>query len=653
MQTPSTIPPEQAEGIRNAVDAQSDVYSLGAILYNCITGRPPFHAASSVATLLQVIQQDVVPPKQLNGDIEIDLETICLKCLEKFPIKRYRSAQSLADDLRRYLNGEPIHARSASSFERIRKWQKRNPAIAAMITTSMLALVSLFAVIAVATVAWLWQVQQTMQLSHWNRQLVEQSQLVSTELLSEQNRFESLTRPDSPFGEFSSISDSPISDQDVAKMPDVLAQSRARRAKFWNEFGTFLGSNKNPVTLNQAMSCLTFGLEDVLSLRAKADSQQLRRFHQDVLENRAHFYHLVKEKEKAASDYQQVLEMLIAEATSSPLDRDLQLRIATVHYRMAPDTANPAVHYQKAIEILEPQFLDHPASLNIYFRSCHDLEHITAENAVGIELLENGMRAVELLKPESNRDLWLSWYFDALGRRLNMAGNRTRSVAERRRALALSGQHLSEDPTSVEWSTIDTRVKFNLAISGGVEEVEAIQFFRDITEGYIPIIQMDGKRELDTVHVMAQLNTGIALLGERNPIEAIVYLRRARVLMERSKSSEFLVDTRILEILARSLVDPVSSWNEFESKIDLTKAAGKGLAYFNAARICARAQATISLDIGQQDRTKELMEKAIGFLLAARKSGWDKSLQDQFESESDLLPLKGDPRILSAFQMAP
>jgi serine/threonine-protein kinase len=110
--TPSFMPPEQAAGTRGVIGPASDVYSLGAILYQMLTGRPPFQAASALDTLLLVLEQDPVPPRVLNPKVDPDLEMIALKCLQKTPELRYASAAALAADLEAYLSGNPISARS-------------------------------------------------------------------------------------------------------------------------------------------------------------------------------------------------------------------------------------------------------------------------------------------------------------------------------------------------------------------------------------------------------------------------------------------------------------------------------------------------------------------------------------------------------------
>jgi WD40 repeat protein/serine/threonine protein kinase len=150
--TPHYMAPEQAAGKSKDIGPASDIYSLGAILYELLTGRPPFQAESILETLDQLRLQDPVPPRQLRPRLPRDLETICLRCLQKEPGKRYASASELAQDLRRFLAGEPIRTRPIHVWERVVKWARRRPAAAALVAVSSLASVLLVAGLAAGIV---------------------------------------------------------------------------------------------------------------------------------------------------------------------------------------------------------------------------------------------------------------------------------------------------------------------------------------------------------------------------------------------------------------------------------------------------------------------------------------------------------------------
>ncbi len=152
--TPSYMPPEQAVGNMASVGPAADVYSLGAVLYHLLTGRPPFQAASVAVTLSQVLEQEPIPPRTLDPSINRDVETICLKCLEKESSHRYESAAELAAEFKRFLSGQPILARPISRTARAWRWCRNNPVVAGLLTAVVVTLLlgigisSFFAILA-------------------------------------------------------------------------------------------------------------------------------------------------------------------------------------------------------------------------------------------------------------------------------------------------------------------------------------------------------------------------------------------------------------------------------------------------------------------------------------------------------------------------
>ncbi len=150
--SPSYMAPEQAEGLGDQVGVATDVYALGAILYTLLAGRPPFKAATPLETMAQVKSAEPVPPSRFQPGLPRDIDTLCLKCLEKSPGRRYASAAELGEDLRRFQSGEPILARPARAWERAAKWARRRPVVA-----GLSAAVVFVTALGIGLVTWQWQ----------------------------------------------------------------------------------------------------------------------------------------------------------------------------------------------------------------------------------------------------------------------------------------------------------------------------------------------------------------------------------------------------------------------------------------------------------------------------------------------------------------
>lgn len=323
--SPSYMPPEQARDASRCTPA-SDVYSLGATLYDALTGRPPFRAATSLETLRQVMDEQPVSPRELNPAIDLDLQTITLKALEKDPARRYASARCLADDLQRYVKGEPIEARPISRPERLIRWCKRNPMVAAL-TGGIAALLLMVAVGSAVA-------------SERLRRYANLETLARNE--AEQHFFMSLDVIDEMLTEFGDKSLEHVPQMELVRK-ELLQKALAR-------------------------------MSDLLTL--SPTSPRLRREYARTYYRIGNVYHLLGEHQLAQTSYAASISMLDELLRESPQDDPLRFSWATSHLRLGETlrmASQPGsrVHLELAIRSLdelhrlEPGRGDYTAALSL------------------------------------------------------------------------------------------------------------------------------------------------------------------------------------------------------------------------------------------------------------------------------------------------
>ncbi len=324
MGTPSYMSPEQARD-SGKVTALADVYSLGAALYHVLTSRPPFQAANVAETIRQVFEEDPVPPRRLNPAIDRDLETICLKCLQKEPAKRYASALALADDLKRYLNHEPILARPASWPERAWRWCRRNPKLA--IASGLASLSAAIAMLAIII-----GYAQTTRALHKSDHNLQNAMKVVDELFTE------------------------VSENELFKRSGLNLVRRSLLAKARDHYQTFLSENADNSSIRRELAdayrrvaLIERELDDPLKatesldnaeklqrlmLRDQPGDPEVRRSLSDTLSIRGEWYKLARNWEKSIASFEEAARLRDALVKEFPEDHELIRKNANVHMNL-------------------------------------------------------------------------------------------------------------------------------------------------------------------------------------------------------------------------------------------------------------------------------------------------------------------------------
>ena len=319
--TPSYMAPEQGRGEKE-VGPSSDVYALGSVLYELLTGRPPFLGASTMDTLMRVLSEEPLPPSRLQPKVPRDLETICLKCLQKEPRKRYATAEELADDLKRFRAGEPIMARPVSGPERVWRWCWRNPRVA--IAGALAAALALVVMIGGPTAAVVINEQKRAAVTA--QRTAEEEEALARQARAEAELSETAAR-------------------EAEKEADAHAKATAKQAGLaLGAFETLVSQVQDqlkdtPATQELRQSLLQTALDGLRKVARSAETTQIANRHMAVAHQRMGkiFVNLGATPE-AMHEYEQVYAILQRLAEADPHDVGAQ-RNLSVALKLLGDTA--------------------------------------------------------------------------------------------------------------------------------------------------------------------------------------------------------------------------------------------------------------------------------------------------------------------------
>jgi eukaryotic-like serine/threonine-protein kinase len=338
MGTPSYMAPEQARGEIKEVGPLADVYSLGAMLYELITGRPPFLASSAMDTIMQVTRDEAMAPTRIVPDTPPDLETICMKCLQKETDKRYPSALALAEDLERFQLGEPILARPVGGVERFWRWCRRNPRIALLTGAVAILLISVTAVSATAAVRISQEQKETLKAKNEAELAKDEAELRRAEAVAQREKADAEKKVAENMSKFS--------------LQTLLELVTTVQAQLQNRPGM---EKLKDAILNQALK----GLDSVAEI-AKG-SALAARTRGGVYQRKGDMFLRAGKTKEAMKEYQESLKLFQHAMDELPADAPqgeiLQYNVAVLHTKVAEasrqsgDAAAARRHYEEALRL--------------------------------------------------------------------------------------------------------------------------------------------------------------------------------------------------------------------------------------------------------------------------------------------------------------
>lgn len=343
--TPAYMPPEQAKD-SSTVTAQSDVYSLGATLYHAITGRPPFQAASLGEILRQIADEEPISPRRMNQRINRDLETICLKAMQKSPAQRYATAKEFADDLRRFLEGRPILARPVSRPEAIWRWCRRNPQLASAIATA-----TTLAVLAIGSII-VGYIRTSAELANSKRRLEKSLSLVD-ELFTKVSEDDLLNEPGM---------------QVMRKQ--LLERARTHYNELLEDSGNLPIARKELAAAHYRFGKISFELGDTEiasrelaiaereqreMLRAEPDLAELQVALANTLLGNAQVRQAADQYDEMTAIFREALELRISAAASAPQDLELKRLVASARMNLGTTLRDSGEIAQAERELIRAQ----------------------------------------------------------------------------------------------------------------------------------------------------------------------------------------------------------------------------------------------------------------------------------------------------------